>query len=97
MTKLFLAAALIASLATPALAGGKQGEKSFSRDGQTYVYTTTAKPDRVVISGRRFPEGSAFELVVRGDQVTGVSGGEPVSFTYKDAQAKLTSQQLASR
>ena len=97
MTKLFLAAALIATLATPALAEGKQAEKSFSRDGATYVYTTTTKADRVVISGRRFPEGSAFRFVVRGDQVTGVSGGEPVSFFYKGAQAKLTAQQLASR
>jgi hypothetical protein len=97
MTKIFLPIALIASLASPAFAGDKPAEKSFSRDGATYVYTTTAKPDRVVISGRRFPEGSAFELVVRGDQVTGVSGGEPVSFFYKNAQAKLTSQQLASR
>jgi len=98
MTKIFLAAALIASLATPALAGDKLAEKSFSQDGHTYVYTTTTKADRVVISGRRFPEGSAFELVARGSQVTGFSGGEPVSFTYKDAQAKLTAQQhLASR
>ena len=97
MTKIFLPIALIASLATPAFASDKPVEKRFSRDGNTYVYTTTAKPDRVVISGRRFPEGSAFQLVVRGDQVTGYSGGEPVSFTYKDAQAKLTSQQLASR
>ena len=97
MTKLFLATALLATLATPAFAGDKPVEKSFSRDGNTYVYTTTAKPDRVVIAGRRFPEGSSFQLIVRGDQVTGVSGGEPVSFTYKNAQAKLTSEQLASR
>jgi hypothetical protein len=97
MTKFFLATALIASLATPALAEGKPVEKSFSRDGQTYVYTTTAKADRVVISGHRFPEGSEFELVARGSKVTGVAGGEPVSFTYKNAQAKLTSQKVASR
>jgi hypothetical protein len=97
MTKIFLPIALIASLATPAFASDKPVEKSFSRDGNTYVYTTVAKTDRVVISGRRFPEGSAFQLVVRGDQVTGFSGGEPVSFTYKNAQAKLTAQQVAFR
>jgi len=97
MTKIFLPIALLATLAAPAFAGDKPVEKRFSRDGNTYVYTTTAKADRVVISGRRFPEGSAFQLVVRGDQVTGFSGGEPVSFVYKNAQAKLTSQQLASR
>src|SRR3954471_19583658 len=84
MTKIFLTAALVASLATPALAAEKPVEKSFSRDGQTFVYTTTAKPDRVVISGRAYPEDSSFELVVRGDHVTGVTGGTPVSFTYKN-------------
>jgi len=97
MTKLFLAAALIASLATPALAGDKSAEKKFTRDGLTYVYTTTVEPDRVVISGRSDPLGGDFKLVVQGSQVTGVAAGSPVSFTYKNAQAKLTSQQLASR
>jgi hypothetical protein len=97
MTKIFLAAALVASLATPALAAEKPVEKSFSRDGQTYFYTTTAKADRVVIAGHTYPEHSSFELVVRGDHVTGFTGGIPVSFTYKNAQAKLTAQQLASR
>ena len=97
MTKIFLAAALIASLATPALAGDKSAEKRFTRDGLTYIYTTTVEADRVVLAGRSSPLGGDFELVVRGSQVTGVAGGAPVSFTYRNAQAKLTSQQLASR
>jgi len=97
MTKLFLSVALFATLATPAFAADKPAEKSFSRDGQTFFYTTTAKADSVVISGRSYPEDTSFELVVRGDHVTGVTGGTPVSFTYKNAQAKLTAQQLASR
>ena len=97
MTKLFLPIALLATLATPAFAADKPVEKSFSRDGQTFVYTTTAKADSVVIAGRSYPEDSSFELVVRGDHVTGFTGGTPVSFTYKNAQAKLSAQQLASR
>jgi hypothetical protein len=97
MTKIFLAAALIASLTAPAFAGEKPVEKRFTRDGLTYIYTTTVKADRVVLAGRSSPLGGDFELVVRGSQVTGVAGGSPVSFTYKNAQAKLTSQQVASR
>jgi hypothetical protein len=97
MTKIFLAAALIASVAAPAFAGGKPVEKKFTRDGLTYTYTTTIEADRVVLTGRSAPLGGDFQLVVRGSQVTGFAGGSPVSFTYKNAQAKLTSQQLASR
>ena len=98
MTKTLLAAAaLLATLSTPALAKDQAQPRKFTRDGQTYVYTVAAKSNRVVISGRRFPSGSAFEFAVRGDQVSGVSGGEPVSFTVKDAQAKLTPVARAAR
>jgi len=97
MTKLFLTAALIASLAVPAFASEKPVEKKFTRNGLTYIYTTTVEADRVVLAGRSSPLGGDFKLVVRGSQVTGVAGGSPVSFTYRNAQAKLTSQQVASR
>ena len=94
---LLAAAAMLATLSVPAFARDAAPERKFTRDGQTYVYTMAVKANRVVISGRRFPSGSAFELIVRGDQVSGVSGGEPVSFSVKDAQAKLTPVALASR
>ena len=97
MTKTLLAVALIASLAAPAFAGDKSAQKTFTRDGETYVYTSVAKANRVVISGTAYPEGSSFELVVRGDTVSGVSGGVPVSFTVKDAQAQLMPAKLAAR
>ncbi len=97
MIKTLLAAALIASLAAPVLAQDKADEKSFTRDGQTYVYTKTVKPDRIVLRGRRYPSGDGFELVVRGDHITGVSGGTPVSYTIKGAQAKIMPAQLALR
>lgn len=98
MTKTLLAAAaLLATFSTPAFAKDDVQPRKFTRDGQTFVYTTTLKANRVVISGRRFPSGSAFEFVVRGDQISGVSGGEPVSFTVKGAQAKLTPVALAAR
>jgi opacity protein-like surface antigen len=96
--KLFAAAALVAVLATPAIAADTPAEHSFQRDGETYVYTTVLKADRVILSGRRYPMGGAFELTVRGDHITGVSNGYPVSFTVPGAQAKITPPaQLAAR
>ncbi len=89
----FAATALLAATVSPALA--KDGAShTFTRDGETYTYKTIDKGDHVLISGRR-QSGSAFELNVRGDQVTGVSGGVPVSFTVPNAQSKLTSGSTA--
>ncbi|GAA0306961.1 hypothetical protein GCM10009087_16170 [Sphingomonas oligophenolica] len=97
MTKTLLAAALFASLAAPAFASDTPAERTFTRDGETYVYTTQIKTDRVVITGRSHPDGGPFELVVRGDSVTGFSGGIPVSFFMKGVQAKLMPAKLAAR
>jgi len=98
MKKTLLAAvALVATLSTPAFAKDANEPRTFTRDGQTFVYTVSTKANRVIISGHRFPSGSAFDFVVRGDQVSGVSNGEPVSFTVKDAQAKLSPVALAAR
>lgn len=99
MTKtLLFATALIAAIATPAIASDTPVKRRFVRDGETYVYTIAKKTDRVVLTGRRFPADSAFELVIRGDRVTGTSGGVAVNFTVPDAQASITStDMLASR
>ena len=98
MTKTFLAAAaLIAALSAPAFAKDAAPQRKFTRDGQTYVYTMVTKANRVVISGRRHPGGDRFQLVVRGDQVSGFSNGGPVSFTVPNAQAKLMPAALAAR
>lgn len=98
MTKTLLAAAaLIVAISAPAFAKDEAPQRKFTRDGQTYVYTMVTKAKRIVISGRRYPSGSAFELIVKGDQVSGVSDGEPVSFTVPNAQAKLAPTALASR
>lgn len=98
MTKTFLAAAaLITALSAPAFAKDAAPQRKFTRDGQTYVYTLVTKANRVVISGRRYPSGGTFQLVVRGDQVSGFSNGQPVSFTVPNAQAKLMPTALAAR
>ena len=93
---LLTTAAVLAVAASPAFAKGGT-TRTFTRDGETYVYSTIDKGDHVLISGRRQSNGSAFQLSIRGDQVTGTSGGVPVSFTVPNAQAKLTATDLASR
>lgn len=74
----FLAAA---ALFAPSLALAQTGEHRFTHRGATYVYTVTpAAHGRQVIEGRRLTDGSAFRLVVNGDRVDGVSGGQAVTF-----------------
>lgn len=75
--KLMAAAALFA----PSIVLAQGAEHRFTHQGVTFVYTVT--PDahgRQVIAGRRTTDGSAFRLVVAGERVDGVSGGQPVSF-----------------
>ncbi|MCP3731159.1 hypothetical protein M9978_12040 [Sphingomonas sp. MG17] len=76
MTKtLILAAALFA---VPAAASAS--ERSFTRDGVTYTYSSAQKGANTVITGKT-STGSAYTLTVRGKRVTGLVGGAPVSFT----------------
>ena len=80
MTNFLAAFALLATVAVPAVAKDAAPKRTFPRDGQTYVYTATAKGDATVLSGRAYPSGGAFELTVRGSHVNGRSNGVPVSF-----------------
>jgi hypothetical protein len=80
MTKLFAAIALAATVAAPALAQEVSPERSFTRDGITYVYTATKVGDTTVLAGRASPVGGPFKLTVRGKHVNGRAGGVPVSF-----------------
>ncbi|MDB5709178.1 MAG: hypothetical protein JWL96_1248 [Sphingomonas bacterium] len=99
MTKtLFASAALLLAAAIPAFADEAPAQVSFKRDGETYVYTKVQKADRVILTGHRYPSGVAFDLTVRGDWVTGISDGVPVSFTMPNAQAKVNlSPEVAAR
>lgn len=72
-------AAVSAFASTVAVAA--PAEKRFVRDGTTYVYTTeTDEAGATVLEGHRTSDGSAFRLVVKGVQVSGTSGGQPVAF-----------------
>jgi hypothetical protein len=95
MTKLFAAAALIAAIATPALAKNAPEQKSFTRDGETFVYTATEKNDATILTGRS-GSGRDFRLVVRNGYVHGFSGNVPVSFSVPKATATPTVE-LAAR
>ena len=61
-------------------------QQSFVHDGSTYVYTTKFVEGRRVIDGRSYPSGTGFHLVVRGEDVTGTSGGVPVKFRVASAR-----------
>ena len=79
MTK-FLTAAILAAIAIPAVASAEAPKRSFTRDGETFVYTSAVKGDKTVLTGRAYPSGRDFALTVRGNRVRGFSGGVPVSF-----------------
>lgn len=73
-----------AAVFAPAAGFAQHATHSFTHRGVTYAYTVTAdQHGRKVIDGRSQPGGSAFHLVVVGEHVEGVSGGQPVSFRAK--------------
>ena len=75
----------------------KSAEKSFNHEGTTYVYQTEAKSNAKVISGRAFPGGKSFRLVVANGMVRGVSGGAPVSFAVNEAKPLKGNAKLSMR
>lgn len=88
MTKTLLAAAtLLAAVSTPAFADAAP-QHTFTRDGDTYVYTTQQIANRTVITGRVLNTGDTFKLAVRGNRVTGISGQRQVSFEVPASTAK---------
>jgi hypothetical protein len=83
VTRIFIAAAASLLLATPAIA--KDGERSFTRDGVTYVYTSTTKGDAQILEGVAKPDNAKFRLVVRNGWVEGMAAGTRVSFRVPHA------------
>ena len=97
MTK-FFTAALLAAIVIPTAASAEDAPKrSFTRDGQTYVYTSTDKGDKTVLSGRAYPSGRDFSLTVRGSHVRGFAGGVPVSFETDTATATASGTPVVAR
>ncbi|MCF8708843.1 hypothetical protein [Rhizorhapis sp. SPR117] len=91
-----IAAGAVLSFVSPALAGPVE-TGSFERDGYTYVYKVEQKGESKVITGRSYPGGKKFSLVVRGDMVTGTSNGTPVRFHVAEAASATKSTALSMR
>ena len=96
MRKLFVAFTAALIVAAPALAE-KPAQIRFECDGETYVYKVIEKGEATVISGRRYPSGAAFHLVVRNGMVRGTSGGWPVSFSLASMREVAPPERLAVR
>lgn len=97
MRMFHLAAATALTVLTATIGMAAEPERQFTHQGQTYTYTTTVSGDRQIIEGRRLDDNRRFRLVVRGNRVSGVSGGTPVSFKLAEARGAASTVQLASR
>jgi len=75
---------LLIALATPAFAADEPVERSFTRNGQTYTYTTRKEGDLTILEGRNVTAGEPFRLTVRNGWVEGKYDGKPVSFVSPD-------------
>lgn len=85
------AAVLLTATAAPALAAEPE---SFTRNGETFVYTKVSTNDQIILDGLNKTSGGSFHLVIAGGRVTGVSNGQPVSFVMPAGKA---STQIAAR
>lgn len=93
MTRFTIALAATLFAAAPAFAADNAATRSFTRDGVTYVYTSTAEGDAQVLEGVAKPGNQKFRLVVRNGWVDGNASGTRVSFRVP----KVTKVQVASR
>lgn len=97
MRKTITILAAVTAALTSTIGMASEGKQRFVHQGLTYVYTSKQAGDRQVIDGRRFPSGAAFHLVVRGDRVSGVSGGVPVDFKLAEAHGAAGVVETAAR
>ena len=87
LSKFVVAGALSAIVAIAAPAQAEDSAKQrFTHEGYTYVYEVKDTKTGQVISGRRFPDAVAFNLAIKNGKVSGVSGGQSVSFKVDDAR-----------
>lgn len=76
-----IALVLTVSALLPAVAAAATAERSFTRDGHSYVYTMTAADNgATLIQGHEVGSNERFRLKVSGTRVSGQANGRPVSF-----------------
>lgn len=91
LSKFFFAGALSAVVAAAVPASAEEaGNQRFTHEGYTYIYRVKDTKSGKVISGRRLPDATAFNLSVKNGRVSGVSGGRPVAFNVADASGAAT-------
>jgi hypothetical protein len=91
LSKFVAASALGAFVALVAPAQAEEaGKQRFTHEGYTYVYDVKDTKSGKVISGRRFPDAVAFNLSVKNGKVSGVSGGQQVTFKVDEARGAAT-------
>lgn len=86
LSKFFTVGAVSAVLATVAPVQAKEAKQRFSHEGYTYVYDVKDTKTGQVISGRRYPDAVAFNLLVKNGKVSGLSNGKPVLFDVEEAR-----------
>ncbi|MBB6122430.1 hypothetical protein [Sphingobium subterraneum] len=97
LSRFIAAATFVAACST--VAHAEDAAKSFTYDGVTYVYSTKAVGESTIVKGSISPDQRPFSLRIKGNRVSGVVGGRPVSFLVKDtAEAmKKTETQVTMR
>ncbi|MGC4252288.1 MAG: hypothetical protein QM605_12725 [Sphingobium sp.] len=86
LSKFVVAGALSAVAAIAPAHAEETGKQRFTHEGYTYVYEVKDTKTGQVISGRRFPDSVAFNLAVKNGRVSGVTGGQAVTFNVDDAR-----------
>ncbi|HEX7852958.1 MAG TPA: hypothetical protein VF503_04610 [Sphingobium sp.] len=81
MKTLFKLALAATAVAASTAAFAKAEEKSFQKDGYTYVYSVTEKGATKQIRGKYFPGGREFALEVRNGRVEGTMNNSSVDFS----------------
>ena len=86
LSQVVIAGALSAIVSVAAPARAEEGKQRFTHEGYTYVYDVKDTKTGQMISGRRYPDAVAFNLAVKNGKVSGVSGGQSVSFKVEEAR-----------
>ncbi|WP_174291692.1 hypothetical protein [Sphingomonas bacterium] len=87
MNKFITTTIVAATALTSTIAAAHDAPQTFTRDGQTYVYTSSTDKTKQVIDGYNQGDGSRFHLVVRDGVVSGMSNGREISFRVSEASS----------
>ena len=86
MLSKFIVAGALSAIAATAAQAEDTAKQRFTHEGYTYVYEVKDTKTGKLISGRRYPDSVAFNLAVKNGKVSGVSGGQQVTFRVEDAR-----------